>query len=144
MGKILKTLAKILLCALLAAAVLERLVYTRELDMASCSSDSLGPALRLLGDFRGKNGRDPRDAAEFYAFAAGEPDGGAGQAMHRFKEPFIFMPAGVSDPEGGPVLFMCPPGSHGFLYRYAFGVSEKGMVRIRSKTHVKAYARGGR
>ncbi len=44
----------------------------------------------------------------------------------RADKPFIWMPPDVKTDDGRPVILMCPPDSHGWLRKYAFG-----LVRMR-------------
>lgn len=53
----------------------------------------------------------------------------------RADAPFIWMPPGVTADDGRPVVLMCPPNSHGWLRKYAFGLVREGdtfrFVRVR-------------
>lgn len=117
--------------ALLAlAAGGEMAVYLLELDMASCYSDNLGPALRWLELYREKKGAYPAEAGELYSFIREENGGPDASALHRFREEFVLFPKGEAEADGAPLLLRCPYGSHGFFWRYAFGASVRGYSRV--------------
>lgn len=62
--------------------------------------------------------------------------GGPYDICVRAGKPFVWMPEGVTADDGRPVILMCPPDSHGWLRRYAFGLVRDGdtfvFVRVRS------------
>ncbi|HAH32132.1 MAG TPA: hypothetical protein DCL44_07450 [Elusimicrobia bacterium] len=104
--------------------------------LCSCPSDNIGAAARYLTEFETTHRRPPKTADEFYEFIKRQNQSSR-EAMHRFRTPFILYPEGIKDPDGGPVLLMCPDKSHGFLRRCSFGLAQGGMVRISPRGRVE-------
>ncbi|TBR23136.1 hypothetical protein EPO15_06650 [bacterium] len=102
--------------------------FVRSMDGVSCPSDSLSSLAGLLGEAKSKTGAPPASAEELAALIAASPSPGA--YRHRYERPFLLFPEGLRDPEGAPVVAMCPPRSHGFLRKYAWGLSENGLLRV--------------
>lgn len=134
-------LAGAALLALKAAA--ETAVYLLELDMGSCYSDNLGPALRWMDLYKEKHGAYPAGSRELYAFIVEENKGPDPSSMHRFRQEFVVQPPGETEADGTPLLLRCPSGSHGSFWRYAFAASARGYSRVHP-AGVSPYRRSGR
>jgi len=96
-------------------------------DISSCYSDNMSALKEELADYcREHDGQMPATFDELRAYVK-EKKGGTYDVCVRADAPFIWMPEGVqtdeSCSEGTAVVLMCPPGSHGWLRKYAFGLA---------------------
>jgi hypothetical protein len=92
-------------------------------DIASCVSDNMYVLKERLNDYAAEHdGRTPATFDELRAHVK-DKDGAPHDVCVRAHAPFIWMPEGVKTDDGHPVVLMCPPDSHGWLRKYAFGLA---------------------
>ena len=115
---------------------LEHTAYTW--DISSCYSDNMWALKDGLEDYcREHDGRMPATFDELRPYMK-EKKGGPYDICVCAGEPFVWMPEGVATDDGcsvgnslcdaqashgRPVVLMCPPDSHGWLRKYAFGLA---------------------
>lgn len=124
-------------------------------DVASCYSDNMFVLKERLNDYAAENdGRLPATFDEFRAYVK-EKSGRYYDVCVVADAPFIWMPEGVKTDDGcsvgnslrdaeashgRPVVLMCPPESHGWLRKYAFGLvrDDDGTFRFVRIRHSRA------
>jgi hypothetical protein len=115
------------------ACLWEYLAYNE--DISSCYSDNMWVLRCELEAF--VNEHDGEMPASFDELRAYMKSKGLGphDICVRADAPFIWMPPGVTAKDGRPGVLMCPPNSHGWLRKYAFGLVRDGdsfrFVRVR-------------
>jgi len=117
------------------ACLWEYLAYNE--DISSCLSDNMSTLKISLERFvEEHDGEMPASFDELRAYMKSKGRGPYDICV-RADAPFIWMPPGVTTDDGRPVILMCPPNSHGWLRKYAFGLVRDGdsfrFVRVRGK-----------
>jgi hypothetical protein len=129
-------LAAFVILAAAAAVLNEYLAYNE--DISTCYSNNMRILKDGLADYcREHDGQMPATFDEFRAYMK-EKHGAPYDTCVRANAPFVWMPEGIETASGQPVVLMCPPNSHGWLRKYAFGLvrNDDGtfdFVRIRGK-----------
>lgn len=128
--------ALVILVLLAAGAVWFNEYLSYNEDISTCYSDNMWALKDGLEDYcREHGGKMPAVFDELRAYMKGKK-GGPYDICVRAGKPFVWMPEGVTADDGRPVILMCPPDSHGWLRRYAFGLVRDGdtfvFVRVRS------------
>jgi len=125
------------LFALLVLAVLLIMEDHAYHDLSTCYSDNMGQLKDELEAYvQEHDGQMPATFDELRArmvAKCGHPN----DVCQRAVEPYIWMPPDVKMNDGRPVVLMCPPKSHGWLRKYAYGLVRDGdtvrFVRVRGK-----------
>jgi len=104
-------------------------------DIASCSSDNMDMLRVGLEEYgQEHNGEMPVSFDELREHMKAN-HGGPHDICHFAHKPYIWMPPNVKMDDGRPVVLMCPPESHGWIRKYAFGLVRDGdtfrFVRVR-------------
>lgn len=106
-------------------------------DIATCFSDNM---YVLKGELEAyvqeHDGQMPETFDEIRARLM-DKHGYTYDTCHRAEKPYIWMPPDVKMNDGRPVVLMCPPNSHGWLRRFAYGLVRHTdtfrFVRVRGK-----------
>ena len=100
-------------------------------DIASCFSDNMYMLRVGLEEYvQEHNGEMPVSFDELRKHVKTN-HGGAYDICHAADKPYVWMPPNVKIGDGRPVILMCPPESHGWIRKYAFGlVRDDGTFRF--------------
>ena len=117
------------------ACLREYMAYNE--DISSCRSDNMYMLKTSLERFvEEHDGEMPASFDKLRAYMKSKGRGPYDICV-RADAPFIWMPPNVKMDDGRPVVLMCPPDSHGWLRKYAFGLVRDGdtfrFVRVRGK-----------
>jgi len=135
-----KAVRPLLVVAIVLILLAAGYVYLREYlayheDISSCYSDNMSILKKQLEDYVEEHeGTAPATFDELREYMTSK-GGSAHDICVRADEPFVWMPEGITTDDGDPVVLMCPPNSHGWLRKYAFGLVRHGdtfrFVRVR-------------
>jgi hypothetical protein len=115
------TLAALVILATAAVVFNEYLSYNE--DISTCYSDNMWVLKDGLADYcREHDGQMPATFDELRAYMKGK-HGATYDVCVRANAPFVWMPQGITTADGRSVVLMCPPNSHGWLRKYAFGLA---------------------
>ena len=116
--------AVLILLAVAGAVKREHLAYNK--DICTCYSDNMWTLRTGLERYvEEHDGETPTTFDELRTYMESKL-GDTYDICVKADKPFIWMPPDVKTDDGRPVILMCPPDSHGWLRKYAFG-----LVRMR-------------